>query len=91
LLQQAIPALEQAHGPESKNQAIARSLLGYCLTDLGEFEQAEDQLLRALPALETNLGTDHSRTQDARDRLTRLYEAWGRPDEATLYRESGGT
>ena len=81
LLQQAIPALEQAHGPESAHQAVARSLLGYCLTDLGEFEQAEDQLLRALSVLEARLGTDHRRAQDARDRLARLYEAWGRPAE----------
>jgi len=91
LLQQAIPVLEQAHGPESANQAIARSLLGYCLTDVAEFEQAEDQLLRALPVLETRLGADHRRTQDARDRLARLYVAWGRPDKAAVYQESDGT
>ena len=91
LLGGAIPALEQAHGPESSNQAIARSMLGYCLTDLGEFEEAEDQLLRALGALEQTLGAEYYRTLQARERLVRLYEAWGRPDEATLYRASGGT
>ncbi|MGW8282288.1 MAG: serine/threonine-protein kinase [Gemmatimonadota bacterium] len=90
LLQQAIPALEQARGQESVNQAIARSLLGYCLTELGEFEQAEGQLLRALPILEAKLGADHRRTQDARDRLAHLYRAWGRPEQADVHGDEIG-
>ena len=75
LLREAIPALQQTHGAESVNVALARSVLGYCLTSVEEYDRAEDALLEALPVLEARLGPDHSRTRDARDRLARLREA----------------
>jgi hypothetical protein len=76
----AIPSLQQEYGPESVNEALAASLLGYCLTSIGEYAEAEAQLLRVLPVLEAKLGPDHHRTADARERLARLYEMWERPE-----------
>ena len=80
LLRMAIPSLQQEYGPESVNEAVAASLLGYCLTSAGEYAEAEAQLLRVLPVLEAKLGPDHQRTGDARERLARLYEMWERPE-----------
>ena len=89
LLGEAIPVLQQIHGSESASTAIARSMLGYCLTDISEFEQAEDQLLRAVSILEQTPGVEH-RALKARERLVRLYEAWEQPEQAELYRENRG-
>jgi tetratricopeptide (TPR) repeat protein len=82
----ALPILEREYSPGSEQVVAARSMLGYCLTDLGEFEQAEEQLLRTLYDSQSGLGPDHSRTQQARERLVRLYEAWERPEQADEYR-----
>jgi tetratricopeptide (TPR) repeat protein len=80
LLREAIPPLRRVYGPESVNEAVAASLLGYCLTSAGEYVEAEQQLQRALPVLESRLGADHRRTGDARDRLARLNEMRERPE-----------
>ena len=72
LLRLAIPVLEEVWGNASANQAVARSMLGYCLTDLSEFEEAERQLLRAAADLEASLGANHGRTRQARERLSRV-------------------
>jgi tetratricopeptide (TPR) repeat protein/tRNA A-37 threonylcarbamoyl transferase component Bud32 len=85
LLDDAIPVFERVQDYRS---AIARSMRGLCLTGLGRYREAETDLLAALPALETEYSVEHSRTQQARERLVALYEAWGRPDQATLYREN---
>ncbi len=81
---EAIPVLEAAQQP--LKAAVGRSVLGYCLTDLGEFLKAESQLLRALHELEEGLGPDHPRVHITRDRLRRLYESWGQPEKAAEYR-----
>jgi tetratricopeptide (TPR) repeat protein len=63
-------------------------MLGYCLTDLGNYEQAESELLAALEIFRS---LDHDagrrRAESNRERLVRLYEAWGRPEHADKYRE----
>lgn len=67
--------------------ATAGSLLGACLTALGEFEEAEGFLLDALPVLEATRGKRHPLTLATRERTVDLYTAWGRPDKADDYRK----
>ncbi|MFC1662162.1 protein kinase [Gemmatimonadota bacterium] len=81
----AIPVFEKAQ--QSMMAAVGRSMLGYCLTDLAHYDEAETQLLQAVRELEAGLRPDHPRLESARDRLGRLYEMWGRPDQAAVYRE----
>jgi len=58
------------------------SLLGAALTGLGHFEEAEPLALRGYQGLRDNPETPETRRREARARLVRLYEAWGRPAQA---------
>lgn len=82
---QAIATLEEIQ-PSTK-AAVSRSMLGRCLTDLGRFPEAEAQLLQALAELEANLQGDDPRVHAACERLARLYDLWGKPNYAAVYRE----
>lgn len=73
--------------PQSRmRHAHIQSKLGDCLTELGRYTEAEEHLTQSQPVLETDFGPDHKQTHAGRDRLVRLYEAWGRPDEAAEWR-----
>ena len=85
LLEEAIPVFEREE--QYSYAAIARSMLGVCLTELTRYAEAEVDLLEALSALELEYGVDHTRTRTTRERLVTLYEAWDRPNRAALYRE----
>jgi tetratricopeptide (TPR) repeat protein len=71
------------------NHALAvytESLLGECLTGLGRYDEAERLLLHAYPLLRDQPGADPEPTLAAARRLVKLYEAWGKPDEAARWR-----
>jgi serine/threonine protein kinase len=59
--------------------AIARGLLGECLTELNRYAEAEPLLLESLEVLDT---------RDARIRVIGLYESWGKPEGADRYRKN---
>ncbi|MFQ6052123.1 MAG: tetratricopeptide repeat protein [Candidatus Hydrothermarchaeota archaeon] len=71
-----------------KNQDVAklRSRYGACLIKLKRFENAEEQLLAALPVLRDSLGEQNERTQQTISYLIELYEAWSKEDKAAEYR-----
>jgi len=77
--QQLLPA---DHWAISSGEGI----VGLCLTAAGEFQQAEPILLRAYTDLRASRGDEHEVTLATRERLYRLYTAWGRPGEATKYK-----
>jgi serine/threonine protein kinase/tetratricopeptide (TPR) repeat protein/DNA-binding beta-propeller fold protein YncE len=62
--------------------ACTESLLGGCLTALGRYPEAEPLLLGAWKTLQTAPGVPPLRLRQARERLIRLYKAWGRPEKA---------
>lgn len=66
--------------------AEKQSLLGECLTRLGQYSQAESLLVGSLPTIEKCRGEKYAERQKAIDRIIALYEAWGRPDKAAAYR-----
>jgi serine/threonine-protein kinase len=66
--------------------AEARGLMGAALAAGGEYEEAESLLLEAASVLEEQRGLNHGHTQEAILELSRLYEAWGRPEEAEQHR-----
>jgi eukaryotic-like serine/threonine-protein kinase len=65
--------------------SIARQLvgLGDCLTNLGRYPEAEEVMLKGYQTL-LDKGVN---TAPTRASLVRLYEAWGRPDAADMYRD----
>jgi len=64
----------------------SESALGGCLTELGRYREAETLLVGAYDKLVSTLGERHERTVDTRKKLLVLYEAWGKPRKAALYR-----
>ncbi|MEY2479529.1 MAG: eukaryotic-like serine/threonine-protein kinase [Verrucomicrobiota bacterium] len=60
--------------------------LGECLTAQKRYAEAEALLLDSFNELKLKLGDQEKRTVEARQRLLKLYEAWGKPDRAAPYR-----
>lgn len=69
-------------GEASLERARAQSDLGRVLTTLEQFAEAEELLRRAHETFVGLRGTRSPDTRLARERLTRLYRAWGRPADA---------
>ena len=67
--------------------ADARSLLGVAVAGQGEFAQAEPLLLDAFARVKDNPQAPRDCKRQARRRIVRLYESWGRPDQAAEWRE----
>jgi serine/threonine-protein kinase len=65
---------------------FAQAVLATCLTARQRFDEAERLLLDAYATLRETSGEQNSYTQDARARLVRLYEAWGKPELAARFR-----
>jgi serine/threonine protein kinase/tetratricopeptide (TPR) repeat protein len=70
--------------------ASSKSALGTSLTAQGHFREAEALLQSAYSQLETTLGPSHERTLETAGRLAELYHAWGRGEEAELWRDRSG-
>jgi hypothetical protein len=65
----------------------SRSHLGACLFKLKRFREAEEQLLPAYAGLKVTRSAWHALTRQTASRLRELYEAWGKPSQAALYRK----
>lgn len=66
--------------------AATASSLGECLTAQKRFAEAEPLLAESYNELKSKLSGEDRRVIDARQRLAKLYEAWGKPDMAAHYR-----
>jgi len=67
--------------------ALADNALGECLTIEKRYGEAEPLLLESYQSLKSSQGATNPRTRLAGQRLVTLYEAWGRPDVASRYRD----
>jgi tetratricopeptide (TPR) repeat protein len=86
LLKEAMQISQKALAPDHWMLAESRSNYGACLTKLGRYRKAEEHLLVAHARLKTSLGDGHKRTQKAVQSIIKLYDTWGKADEATSYR-----
>lgn len=85
LVRQALAAVgDTFSGFEGPGVAEARSVLGACLTALGRYQEAETSLVAAL---EIQQSVDDQFKRDTLKHLATLYDEWGRPAEATRYRQ----
>jgi tetratricopeptide (TPR) repeat protein len=73
-------------GEDHSDTAAARSLLGGCLTKEGKYTQAEKLLTGSLEIIKKQFGQEHPRTQAALRRVVELYDAWGKPKQAAVYK-----
>jgi len=62
------------------------SALGECLTAQKQYAEAEPLLTDGYTGLIWKLGEKDLRTIEARQRLAKLYDAWGKPEQALLFR-----
>ncbi|MHC4090081.1 MAG: tetratricopeptide repeat protein [Planctomycetota bacterium] len=66
--------------------AEARAVLAGCLTGLRRYQGAEPLLLEAHSEMKDNPQASEIQKREALDRLAKLYEAWGRPEQAAAWR-----
>ncbi len=63
--------------------AMAENVQGAALAGLGRYAEAEKLLVASLPALAGSPIADLP--ERGRERLARLYTAWGKPEKAAAY------
>jgi hypothetical protein len=68
--------------------AAVLQVLGLSLLDQGRYAEAEPLLLHSVAALTSTFGEAHERAAEARRKLVSVYEAWGRPAQASRFREA---
>ncbi len=66
--------------------ASSESILGEHFVLTGDYAKAEKHLLAGERDLLASRSEDAPIMQDSRHRIVKLYEAWGKPDEAALWR-----
>ena len=66
---------------------MASGALGECLTVEKRFPESESLLVKSYDGLKARVGEHDPRTTEAAGRLVALYEAWGKPGEASRYRQ----
>jgi tetratricopeptide (TPR) repeat protein len=82
--------VREASTPEDWRRYLAMSQLGAALTALGQLEEAEGYLLKGHEGLAARRSKipppRRSEIQSAASRISRLYDAWGKPAEAASWR-----
>lgn len=84
-VREAIRRQDYQEGDAWRRQSM-RSVLGSALAAQGRFREAEDLLTSSYAAMIEAPGVGHPSTQEARQRLVELYEAWDKPERAADYR-----
>jgi serine/threonine protein kinase len=82
----AIDAWERLYGPDFPTAAEMRCALADVLSAQGRYAEAETFLLVAYAALAGRRGQGANSENIALSRLVKLYEVWGKPEEAARYR-----
>ncbi len=85
-LRKALEMRENETPAVASRVAETRSVLGGYLTAAGRYVEAEPLLVESLPIIRKRWGEQQKHTLKALDRIINLYEAWGKPDDATTYR-----
>ena len=85
-LREAVAVADRAFPEGSAGRATYNLPLGNLLAERGRFSEAEPLVLSAYEAFLATDGPDGPRTTEAASWLVKLYEAWGRPDDAARYR-----
>jgi len=82
---EVLDTAERALPPEHYMTRIFQRNYGECLTSLGRYDEAEPLLMASYAGLNGSLGAQHEQTFKTRQSIVKLYEAWGKPDQAAKY------
>ncbi|HEX7516169.1 MAG TPA: tetratricopeptide repeat protein [Chthoniobacterales bacterium] len=85
-LREALTIRQKILPPDSFMIPYTESALGECLIAQKRYAEAEPLLSNGYTGLIWKLGEKDVRTVEARQRMVRLYELWGKPEQATPYR-----
>ncbi|MEE4273061.1 MAG: serine/threonine-protein kinase [Thermoanaerobaculales bacterium] len=85
-LRAAVAVAEKAYPEGSPGRASYQLPLGNLLAERRRFTEAEPLVVGAHAAFLATDGPDAPRTVDAATWAVKLYEAWGRPDDAARFR-----
>jgi serine/threonine protein kinase/tetratricopeptide (TPR) repeat protein len=77
-------AIFRAEQPPTWRAADAESVLGACLTAEGRYQEAEPLLLESYPILLKDKGDGAKHAAEARQRISDLYKAWGKPEKVAM-------
>ena len=84
-LREAIACLRRVFPKGHYATSQALSLLGGCLLDQARYAEAEPPLLEADADLRSRRGVEEKERRAVRERLVRLYQAWGKPQQAARF------
>jgi len=85
LLRECLAGREEVLSRSDWEIANTKGLLGYCLAEKGKFTEAEPLLLAGYDRMVK--GAPASRVAETLDRIIKLYEKWGRPEQAETWRK----
>lgn len=86
MLSEVVETADRVLGPSNSTTALFRANLGNTLTSQDRFEDAETNLLHSHQSLVEALGPDHPHVKSVEQKLVRLYDRWGRPEQSDPYR-----
>ena len=84
-LRRAVELRTKILSPNHWRTAEAQTALADCLLEQGRFPKAETLLIASRPVFEKKLGAADARSQENRRLLRRLYETWGKPEQAAQF------
>jgi Flp pilus assembly protein TadD len=88
LLREGVRVLRELPYTDAWRVARTESALGACLVALKRFEDAEPLLLQSYSVLLAARGPGFCETLATRQRLSGLYEAWGKPEQAGEFQQA---
>lgn len=85
-LREALAIRQKIVSPDNFMIPYTESALGDCLVAQKRYAEAEPILIDSYLGLIWKLGETDARTVEARRRVAKLYDDWGKPDQALLFR-----
>lgn len=90
LLLDAATLFRQNYGQKKDLIADADNWRGACLVARKQFEEAERLLVSSYEILEADPSVPERYKDKARQHVVQLYESWGKPEKAAVYRDKPG-
>ncbi len=85
-LREAMEKFQASPNRRASDLFNAAGILGECLTLLKRYDEAERFLNESYTGFQSVRGEKSPTIVEARQRLVKLYEAWGKPDKAAQFR-----
>lgn len=84
-LEEALLVRRNTLGNEHWQTGTSMTNLGECILSLGKYAEAESLLVDGFRTVSNQFGNSDKRTKRAASTLAKLYQGWGKPDQAAKY------